>query len=536
MKHILHQLSHLRTYGTIVLYLFLFIISLSFLSGYVLNFCSVPSELHFDAQNFFTWQYGGLEGYIPYKEYFYPYGILVYYQDIVLAARMFSWVWMALLLLVTSFLIHKITKSAFFAIVTFVLSLIALQFDTQYWYFLRYGTTITAVCGVVYWWSTIRDRRGVVFAGGIVSGFIFSLLTIQGVYIFLSLGALFTIDWVWSLLEKNGRSFWNICLDFVRTLLIFCAGNLVGALPLFVYLVSHHAVNDFFFFFRLLFTMHQTGKVPFFPGGWIVENTWGIITLWIVGTILLYRWFFNRKNLRTTETYVFVAVWILLLLFEQKNFMRPPVGYQIMHLIVVVGVLCFHFLYRYFSERGFLKFWIRMYICMLIFGFALFAQQTSFFYYEHSMFAQILSTKWMKELGSKAFLSTTEQCLKDDMSEQLQNASHNYRSVLSFLEKQPDYNGKLFSYPADPVMYFFVHQVPAPFFNGYDASPLSAQQKNIEYIQEQDIRYIVYNLQERGYDGVPHVFRNATFLHYMLTMYDPLVIVDGRLIWKRKNT
>lgn len=524
----------IRRHLTTTLYLLMFVVSLLFLSLYLRSFCAVDSAIHFDTQNFFTWRYGGLLGLIPFRDYFYIYGLLIYYAEVNIFVRIVAWIWMALLIVGSSFIIQKITKSRIFALITFVISLIVLQYDTQYWYFLRYGTTVVAILFISYWWSLDKRTMWHIIAGGALTGLVFFLLIDQGTYLFIVSCMLLGIDFIIN--RHDSRSSLIIRVGQQLGLyVLYGVGCLIGSLPLVFYLRYFGAFKDFFFYFPLTFTMLHTGKVPFFPYGWNVENMWGISVLWIVGFILLYQWFFGRKTFKNVQTYVVIGLWCLLLVFEQKNFMRPVLGRQFMHLIVLLCVLYIHALHEILIRIGLSKRLVSLYIMGILCGLVFVKQQTSYYYYDNSMFERIFRLHWINLMFNESFMKQAKQCVKGNMDDLLYEFSKDTNPVLVWFRNQSGTQTSIFSYPADPMFYLMIGQKPPPFFNGYDASPKSAQERNIEYIETNDIQYFVYNLDGPEVDGVPNILRDNTEIKYLLTRFTPIHRIGNFIIFKKSK-
>ena len=106
------------------------------------------------------------------------------------------------------------------------------------------------------------------------------------------------------------------------------------------------------------------------------------------------------------------------------------------------------------------------------------------------------------------------------------------------LKSRPDFNGKVLSFPSgDAILYTMLNQIP-PFYNsvGSDSS-LEAQNRTIQYIKDNNIRYITlyYASPDSILDGVPNYIRESTEFKYILTNFYPLDLVKDHLILIKRN-
>ncbi|MFH0749733.1 MAG: hypothetical protein V1917_02340 [Candidatus Gottesmanbacteria bacterium] len=505
----------------------LFFIGLLFLSGFINNFCSVSQVMEFDGQNFFVWKYGALHGYVPMKDYFYLYGFLTYYQESSIVLRLILWIWMACLLVGSYGIIKKISGSTMFGCITFFLFLLVVQSETGYWYFYRYGTTIILMS-----WFALKfaeqkkDVYQLIILSGLCTGLLFFLLFDQGIYFGIAMS-------VFLLLRMSLNGTLN---EIVHHYTLFTIGCLLGCMPLLVFCLYTHSLSEFFVYFSHFFTITAFAKVPYFPNALVMENMIATITIWVCGFFLIGKWFFQRKYFLTFHGSLQIGLFLLMMLFQYKNCMRPPVGGQFIPAIILVFMSFITLVYLKAKTILHSSVLPIMYCIIVIIGFSWMYRVTSFYYYDVTMFQNILNNFWFHDEGRQSKRTVLERCLTDELNRTMHTVDEIYQPVFQLVKKQTDFHGVLFIYPVDPIVYLLNGQVPAPYFNGYDATPKTAQENNIAYIEKNDIRYALYHQGPFEMDAVPNVLRNAMFLRYLFTHFEPIDQLGDYFLFRKSDS
>src|SRR5438046_5456088 len=88
--------------------------------------------------------------------------------------------------------------------------------------------------------------------------------------------------------------------------------------------------------------------------------------------------------------------------------------------------------------------------------------------------------------------NTDTQCVRRNLTEFLR-FKQEYKKITEYILHIPDFNGILFSYPHDSIFYSLFTQQSPYYSNTYDASSLYAQQKQIQFIEKNNIHHIVIN-------------------------------------------
>ena len=111
-----------------------------------------------------------------------------------------------------------------------------------------------------------------------------------------------------------------------------------------------------------------------------------------------------------------------------------------------------------------------------------------------------------------------------------------YINVVNKLNSYSDFNGKVYSFPGDPIFYVLFNQKPPYYSSIYEASPIYAQKKLVEYISEDEINYIAYNKNDTTIqDNVPNTVRAAYLNNYIVKNFSIKDKVGSFLILYRNK-
>jgi hypothetical protein len=78
----------------------------------------------------------------------------------------------------------------------------------------------------------------------------------------------------------------------------------------------------------------------------------------------------------------------------------------------------------------------------------------------------------------------------------------------------------------DLVFYVLLRQIPPYVANSYNCSPLSEQQRVLEWLRERRPRFVLWNPSKDSFDLVPHVVRLPLIYQYVVENYRPLKVVE----------
>ena len=98
------------------------------------------------------------------------------------------------------------------------------------------------------------------------------------------------------------------------------------------------------------------------------------------------------------------------------------------------------------------------------------------------------------------------------------------------------FNGKVFTFPGEPIFYIMLGQKPPYYPTIYEATPIRAQKELITYIQKENIDVILYNVKTKSIqDEVPDTVRGRLLYEYIRSNYSVERKVGNYLILDRKN-
>ena len=485
--------------------IFLSIIGLIIASWNKIPNCN-PISLGFDEQSFLFWKHVRSLDLIPFKDFFYPYGLLFY-----LKIDDSLWLTISIVLVVVSigsiFLFFRnifedrlYTYTFFLAFCLFVGAF--LGFDS----FLRYSPIIF----VAYVASTLT-YRGVI------------LNKIPALLIGLTLGLLFSLI--------NDLFFYSFFVSFSLTLFylvfkhrkvdkkvfLFAAyslfGFLIGAFPLLIYLNKNDALGSFVENYRLLKDISIFAKVPFPPTLKSFEN------LFVIGTLIIFLLSLTSdviwKKKKSFSFYLKLSLIIAIVFLEQKNIVRS--FYQQLSFI---GLIAFSFLANDFKKKLEQIKIQRKFI---------------YFFVLNLLFLIFISIYLDRGLSlKKSFFQINKiNCNQIKLAEQNQLKLKKYEEVKRFLLTKK--NPTIFSFPGDPIFYLLLDQKPPYYPSIYEATPLYAQEKMIEYIKSSKVNFVILNQKSSSIqDGVPDKIRGKLLYDYISKNFVFDKKIDSFLILRKK--
>jgi len=489
--------------------LFVFIILFIFHLDLFVNNCNVYKSLNFDVQALFVWNYTAIKGFLPFRDVFYPYGLFNYFSD----TNHFIYLLYHLLFLVIFLLFFEIFRKLFqkkivayllfFAFVVFVDRFIGV--DT----FIRYGSAIAILSTFILSINFKENfiNRNKIFIYSLISGLLFVLLNDTGIYLVSSI--LFATI-IYPLVRQGylilKKTEYYRC--FFSQILILICGFLIGTIPLIYYLIFKNIYSYFISNFFHLSDFFYVSKIPFTPGILSAEN------VFTIGLLLITFVFISLKcgslSLRKKPIFFLqVCLIFLLVLIEQKNVMRSSDKllsfYGFYLLLIIFSDLIF--LFKNHIKRIYLI--ISLVILFLLFG-KVFSENNSYF--------------------QRIYLKSPSSCLSYNEKVFLKNKELDSLAI----ELKKIKVDKVFSYPADPVIYSLLGQKPPFYFSTYEASTEYGQNKIIEYLKNNKINYVIINTSINAVqDSVPDYIRVPLITRFILNNYNTVKKVGDYLILEK---
>lgn len=456
---------------------------------------AVGSSFGFDAQNAGVWRWTARRRLLPYRDVFYPYGLLPYFQENNPVVFFIQLTVSSLTMAIVLFSLRRELKGMFslVALIAFLLFILRyVGFET----WSRYGVGIAACFVLPFVVDKTRHLYQITF--GIITGLLFGLLFDQALY----MGVLYIvfISFAWFL--ERGRSLHSLVQRACMPIVLFGFGFIVGNVPFLFYLISTKSVSGFLFFLSYLPEVSRFAKTPFLPYALSPANMFSFAVLFTALSTLSFAIIVKSQRRLSLSTLLLFLLTAFTVLLEQKSIVRS-IDWQItLPTFLMLLILMGKFL-SWIKEKGI---WRSLYY----FGSTILLAYLIFVYPFRYVHGQQLVIRGDADL---------------------------YERVISVIKLDPFFNGKLFSYPSDPYFYTLTGQKPPYFFTSYETTPRDAQSYISTYLKDKDIRFVVYNLNIPAVqDGVPNFARNGYELAYIFSHYEAWKTVDHFLIFKKKGT
>lgn len=469
------------------------------------------NDLGFDAQTLITWEYAAESGIVPYRDVFYPYGLVQYFYETSLVARL------VILLVTTAYFyiiflaLCRLTRDHIFSIILLILFFLFVERFTGFLSFARYGSGLAFGLALALFSNEgglkLQSRH---FWLGLFAGLLGTLFLDQSFYCLIVYGL---ASFVIQLQEREKyKSLLSLVLQYFRLGCIFILGFILGLAPLILYMVSTHGQTQFIETLLHIPELTHYAKAPFFSQFRKPENIFITMSLLLSIGILCFRAFVERKKYFYEHIVVF-TLFLVLLFASYKNVVR-----LIDKEIIPISLLVFIFILYLFKEQLLKIFLNQKYFKIYLVIFLSYCVVQPFFTIPAFRVRKIIPetvTQQLERLG-----------VYDSI----------YQRVVDSLQSQSDFAGRVFSFPTDPIFYVLLKQQPPRYFQTYDASSKRAQQQQISFMQENEVEYVIYNMSVSAVqDGVPDYLRGNTTLRYILTQYEPITVIDHFLVLKKSD-
>lgn len=490
----------------------LFILSFFLSAPFAVDICSgYLNYYNLDLEEFLLWNYTSLNNLFPYRDMFYPYGLFGYFKNYNALLAFLYFLVSPILLTVAFFLFKKIIKeklvlySSFIILYLFVFKLIGFQT------FSRYG--ILALISLLFsyiFYSSVKIRGKTLFFLGAILALFFSFITDIGIYLILS----FIFIYAFNAGFKAKRKY------FAKDALRVGLGFLIGIIPLFLFLIYHRSVYQFFDYFKDVGQIVLVAKTPFFT---FINSPANIFTIPILSFAIFLRFlkvFFFKSKLTLSSYFQIILIFDILVL-EYKSIIRSIDGQ-----IAFISLLLLMFLvYEIVSflikkDRNRRVIYISFVaIVTIIYGI--------------SIEKPIVKFSHLSENISHLASST---CFENNLKVFSANNPY-YIEIINLLKKQPNFNGKVFSFPTgDSAFYALLNQSPPRYNAIFEGASIDKQRKTIRYIQDNKIEYITLNMNKSAIqDGVPDYIRQSALFRYILDNYHPYKLIGDHLVLKKEN-
>jgi hypothetical protein len=480
--------------------------------------CKMYFPLGADNQALLLWKYSAGLGILPYKEIFYPYGLLFYYLDQNIFFVLFYFL-LAPFVLLTVFLgLKYLFQDKLFAISSFIIFYIFIVTITGFETFNRYGmVTAAAIIFAFVFYHNKNKLKRVLIASGILTGLFFPFINDFGLYVpilFITFALINT--WIKSRFNKKSIIF------FFQNTGLFLFGYLIGLVPFIVYLVLTESFSWFVFYLQNLRDIAQFAKTPFFHTITSRDNIFTLGMLVVTIFILCSKFFWTKTKI-TFNNYLQIGLVTVLVLFEQKSIIRV-IDTQISFLGLLLYFSLFYELLHYgkkykFSNRILFLYFINSSIAILfLLGLHPATATNPFVNIKNVFTVNNFTNKSCVDKNMRAITSTNVEIME----------------VKEYVEKIPEFNGKVFTFPGEPIFYILFNQRPPYYPTIYEATPKYSQEMLIRYIEDENIDIILYNAKIKSiHDEVPDRVRGRYLYQYLQTHFSILERVNDYIILKR---
>jgi hypothetical protein len=476
-----------------------------------LNSCGINLKLaNFDLQTLVAWDYSAIKGMLPYKDIFYPYGLLSYYKNENLFLLILNILIFPILLVLFYLIFKKIFNSSKLVNLCMILLFIFIATISGVDSFSRYGVAVIASLYFAYAFYKNNLNRYFLSISGIICSIIFSLWIDQGVYIISAFVFLIVMNFIFRrkyLIFKN-------TLNLTEELGIYVGGLVLGAIPLIIYLIKFGMLTASVKAFLNLSEMPLLAKTPFFLNLTSPVNVFTILIL-IIAIYYLSSSLLFKKDKITLTNYLLIGLIFDLIFFEQKGLIRS-ISDQITFVPFLILMIIVHDLLVKIKVPRVNK--MLIYCLILILPIAYLSIQNI----RNFQFPSVNINNLNYQTCSNRNLGT------------LLSANKYYKEVVDQVSSYKDFDGKILSFPGDPIFYELFKQRLPYFTSIYEASSVNDQKVLIKYIDINKIKYVIVNMDNKAIqDTVPNYLRGSYELSYISNNFAPKAKIGNFLILQK---
>lgn len=500
--------------------LLVFLISLLILVPQAINACHLFATLGFDAQNHTVWSYLSGLGAIPIRDTHHPHGLLSVYAS----SNFYIYIIYAVLPAFHYSLLYIVMKrlfkrdifmlyAMFLFVFIFTISIMGIAHIN------RYGLIISVPSLAAFLIYKYNLKNISFIIAGVIAGLVTSSSLAIGTLVVAVILPLIFFSNPGLLNRENVNHLPHYLL---RKFINFGVGFLVGLAPLIIFLAINQVWLQYYSFIKEIFYASQYAKNSIVYSRILVF----IILVVILQVFALIAQILQRK-LKNNRLYFYLLITTFTssILIMQKSLIRQMdhvvINFTIFSLSVLVSNLSRN---KAFVKSNILKVLVLMFIFIFptVFSFPVSVNK----------YLKNISMTIKTIAGKNVLPGPLCKLDKSDVREKIEDSS--YLEVADYIEKE-NKNALVFSYPYDPIFYLLLEQKPPPYLNVYEGSPLIAQEKNIKYLIENDIEYVIYNTDPVLIDNVPEYIRASTLNSYILREYKPFHQHKKFVLLKKKN-
>lgn len=501
---------------TVLVFVLTLVISIK---DFVLSCVSFP-QFSFDYQIPLTWYFTASKNFMPYRDIYYPYGIMFYFKDHNIILNLIYLLLMPILFTGIFIFLMKLWKNRIFAYISFISFFLFIAKFSGWENFNRYGIILllTLIFSFIFPKKDYMEKK-MIFAMGFIIGVVFSLVNDQGIYAL----AIFILFLITDQLVKRGiKKLLNLDYYFLlaRQIIILFFGLALGVSLYIYFLIANNALLGFIDYLKSLLDFSIYAKTPFIPFSMTSDNIFTFLILSSAILLLAVKLSLFRK-FSLKVLYIEIGIIFLILLLEQKSFTRS-ISTQITFISFLLFIILFYEIYLVLVKHKIKYYTVVIYyfLLFLIILFALNLHPMNFYTEVNYLYKGV---------------SANKNCLGTNILS-LSNIDKRYILTKEAVGKNAHPNMKIFDYLSDPIFYVLFDQKPPFYFTIFEATPEYAQDSNIEYIKNNNIDYIIYNTDVVNLqDGVPDYARQSKLFKFILNNFSIYERVDSFIILKKTN-
>jgi len=453
--------------------------------------CRIYDNYGFDAQSLLTWEYTSLIGLIPYKDIFYPYGLLFYLKPV---SSFFYFLYIIIPIIISVILYITLVNLSRNKFLAFLFIIIFLVFSINHiWYdtYLRYAVVLGI--GALYLYTrqvNCHIKYVYLFLIGVITGLVFTLMHDSAVY-FNTVLIFYLLSVSINKAIVNHQKLTHILFYEAVELLSYLAGFVIGTIPFIWYLVMLGSVNSFIDNMRYLLLISHFAKTPFLPFSRSAENIFIFLVLFTAVYTVFYFHFFNKVKNFISHFLIFCSIYLILL--EYRSIIRS-IDQGITFIALFILILLIILVYTNLENQRRLYFSVFS-ICSLLYLLLIFP------FHKISLNALLINSKF-----------TQAACYSSNIDKAVTQNTQMKLVIDEIHWIKP--SALVYSFPDDALFYVFNFQRPPYYFSTYDASPYHAQLRIIEYLRYMD--FVIINVKTKALqDGVPDYIRTPHIAHFI---------------------
>ncbi len=481
-----------------------------------ITYCSIFFDLGFDGQHGVLWNYTLASGLLPYRDIFYPYGILSYYSQYNFITNLIPYFLYLAVIHFFFYFIKKIFLNKIIAIFLGWAFVLFLEVYTGAYLVNRYGVVLLFGLFCIDFVLQKKPSLKVFVLFGFINGLMYGLLGDPGIYS----GILFTAITIFSsavLLRKN--SIKQVSINCMKNIIAYSLGFLIGVLPFILYLIFTDSVSAYITFLRDISYLLPAWKTPLTP---FLNSPDNIFTFFIfyISSLYISIKLVTKKKLTATDSYQIVLL-VFILLLEQKSLIKS-IDRQITFVSFFLSLILVSELLTELKKNAIL--WYYRYVYLFLFLFFILV----IYPFAKRPFLQKQEFNFFNENLNK--VSECIEANKESITKS--TGAYSNERLLSFISSQKSF----YSFPGEPVWYVLGGVMPPKYVDTYVSSYKDIEEYRLEYLKNQKPEYLLYNFARFAFiDGVPDYMRVPNELKFLLTHYIPLHKEEETLVMRRSG-